>query len=757
MAKAHDRRKREGSVRARCPPITPDLNHRPPDPQHYTPAPCLTQLPTAGPLLRVTSAPSRLRFSGTGPWLLALAGAAAGFALVARHAPAPFLFDDTPSVVVNQSIRDPGNLRALLFPATDCPVAGRPLANWSYALNFAWGALDPSGYRLVNAAIHAVSVGLLFAFGSVFLPLGSGGTSGPAGRWCAGSAAALWGVHPLVLGTVVYVSQRTELLMAMFYLLTLLGALRSLEARAHAVGWSLASVASAFAGVLCKEPMVTAPVVVILLDWAVLGDQWRARWRGRIPLYAGLVLSWVPLFWLMSDLQHRSVGFGAGAGVAEYALTQCRALALYAGKFVFPRGLTFDYGPIFLRWGSTDVLWVAVPVLVGVAVLAVGRRHRALGALLLASLLILSPTSSIVPVAAQPIAENRAYLPTALLALAGWPLLVSLCPVVSLARVLPLVTAGAALVLGAVSWNRLALFAEPEAIWRDTIAKAPANPRAFCNLGELQLAAGRLGEAEASFRHALALNQDYNGFAAMNLGITLARAGRLTEAVDFFRLETRLQPGKPVVHDNLGNALTQMGLDAEAIAAFEQALSLDADHLSALNNLAGAHFRAGRFPEAIRLYQRALQREPADARVRRNLGVTLLVAGRYEESVRLLTAPLARPDLDPDSALIGSSALLELGRAAEAESVLLGCLAARAAWPEAKLLLGNARVALGRIAEGIAAYEAALEDRPGWDQAIAALGRARERLRIGTPPAPDKADPRRSASGSQPAGPAPTR
>ncbi len=705
----------------------------------------MTQPRAARPLNDVTSAPSRLGLPGPGPWLLALAGAAAGFALVARHAQAPFLFDDTPSVVVNQTIRDPGNLRALLFPATDCPVAGRPLANWSYALNFAWGGLEPSGYRLLNAAIHAVSVGLLFAFGSVFLRLGSGGKTGLAARWCAGAAAALWGVHPLILGTVVYVSQRTELLMAMFFLLTLLGAMKSLDARASPVGWALISVASAFAGVLCKEPMVTVPVVVILLDWAVWGGQWRDRWRARLPLYIALGLSWVPLFWLMSDLQHRSVGFGAGAAVPEYVLTQCRALSVYVGKFLFPRGLTFDYGPLFLRWGSTDAVWVVVPVLVGVAVVGVGRRHRALGALLLASLVILAPTSSVVPVAAQPIAENRAYLPTALLALAGVALLAQVCPAATFARLLPPVTTLVALVLGTVSWNRLALFADPEEIWRDTVAKVPANPRAWCNLGELGLAAGRLEEAEASFRHALALNPNYHGFAAMNLGITLARSGKLAEAVDFFRLETRLQPGKPAAHDNLGNALTQMGMDAEATAAFERALSLDADHVSARNNLAGVHFRAGRLPEAIRLYQEALRRDPADVRVRRNLGVALLVAGRNEEVVRLLTAPLARPDLEPESALIGSSALLELGRAPEAEAVLQACLAVRPAWPEAKLLLGNAKLALGKSAEGISAYEAALADRPGWDQASAALGRARERLPIGTLPASEKSSPTRAA------------
>jgi len=398
-----------------------------------------------------------------------------------------------------------------------------------------------------------------------------------------------------------------------------------------------------------------------------------------------------------------------------------------------------------------------VPLLAAGGILGVARRSRALGGLLLASWVILAPTSSVVPVAAQPIAENRAYLPAALLALAGWPLWALLCPAATLLRAVPWVTAGAGLLLGSLAMNRLALFAEPEALWRDTVAKVPANPRAWCNVGEIELQAGRWRDAEASFRTALALDPGYQGSAATGLAVTLTRSGRWEEALEYFQLETRLQPGKPAVFDNWGNALTQVGRDAEAEEAFQRALRLDPEHAGALNNLAGVRFRAGRLPEAIQLYQRALAREPSDARVRRNLGVALLVAGRHADVVGLLNVALARPELDPDAALIGSSALLELGRAAEAETVLQACLRLRAAWPEAKLLLGNAKLALGQVAEGIAAYEAALADRPGWDQALAAGQRARERLRGEVPTDAVRSPAPRSDGVSPPAGSAPNR
>jgi tetratricopeptide (TPR) repeat protein len=470
--------------------------------------------------------------------------------------------------------------------------------------------------------------------------------------------------------------------------------------------------------------MVTAPLVTVILDRLVLNLGWREQFRLRARFYLGLFASWIPLGLLLSGLGERSVGFGVGASPAEYALTQGRALAVYFGKFIIPSDLTFDYGPVFVPVEFSRLGWFCVPLsLVAFAVL-LWRRSAGLGFLLLSALIVLSPTSSVVPVAAQPIAENRAYLPCAFAGLAvfglGAVLLGSSFP----RRFQIFLSFALILTVGSLSHARLALFRNPEALWRDTIAKAPLNPRAVCNLGELQLAAGRLGEAERSFRQALQLNPAFNGFAATNLGVTLARAGRPAEALPFFELEAKLLPNRASVHDNLGNLLTLLGRDSEAQAAFERALALNPRFVSALNNLAGVRFRAGSTTEALALYQQALALEPSDDRLRRNLASVLLAARRPVEAVDILASAIAHPASQPDLALLGAAALLESGRATEALGVLRACLALRPIWPEAKLLLGNAWTALGNFPQALAAYDSALVDRPAWPQAIAAREKA---------------------------------
>src|SRR5688572_15158798 len=74
----------------------------------------------------------------------------------------PFILDDELTVVQNQQIRDLTRFGAVLAPERESPVAGRPLVNLSLALNYAAGALDPTGYHIVNIAFHALCALLLF-------------------------------------------------------------------------------------------------------------------------------------------------------------------------------------------------------------------------------------------------------------------------------------------------------------------------------------------------------------------------------------------------------------------------------------------------------------------------------------------------------------------------------------------------------------------------------------------------------------------
>src|SRR6185436_20424638 len=143
--------------------------------------------------------------------------AAAGVVAYANTLANPFIFDDEFAIVRNQSIRDPGDLGAVFSPPVESPTAGRPLANLSFALNYAAGGDAVRGYHVVNIAFHVVCGWLLF--GIVRRTFGT--------DLFAFSIALLWTVHPLNSEAVTYVTERTESMMACAFFLALYASIRA--------------------------------------------------------------------------------------------------------------------------------------------------------------------------------------------------------------------------------------------------------------------------------------------------------------------------------------------------------------------------------------------------------------------------------------------------------------------------------------------------------------------------------------------------
>ena len=185
--------------------------------------------------------------NGVATLLAALILAATVITIYSGAARAPFIFDDEPCIVNNPSIM---NLQPLwgdepgtspLRPPQDYTTAGRPLVNLSLALNVYFGALDPVGFHVFNMAIHVLSAMLLWAIVRRTLKLEYfHGKFQQTADLLALCAALIWVVHPLNTEAVQYISQRTELMVGCFYLLTLYASLRYWDAKSAAARAALA-------------------------------------------------------------------------------------------------------------------------------------------------------------------------------------------------------------------------------------------------------------------------------------------------------------------------------------------------------------------------------------------------------------------------------------------------------------------------------------------------------------------------------------
>jgi 4-amino-4-deoxy-L-arabinose transferase-like glycosyltransferase len=207
----------------------------------------------------------------------------------------PFIFDDINNIVYNSRIHEWWRLDTVLFPEARSAVAGRPLVNFSLAVNYAIGGLDVRGYHAWNIAVHILCALIIFGLVRRTLELPSLRTTfSSSSVGLAFATALVWALHPLNSEAVDYVIQRTESMMALFCLLTLYASLRALESRA-ALWWRTTAVTSCALGMACKESMAFAPLLVAAYDSTyVFGSIKRAiasRWR----LYAGLAASWLLL------------------------------------------------------------------------------------------------------------------------------------------------------------------------------------------------------------------------------------------------------------------------------------------------------------------------------------------------------------------------------------------------------------------------------------------------------------------------------
>jgi len=527
-----------------------------------------------------------------------------------------FVFDDERYIVKNPRIQQ-------LWPPWEIITeSSRPVVLLSLAANYALGGLNPWGYHLFNVAVHILAALTLYAvvrrtFATGVLP-SDWDESAP---WLAGMVSLIWLVHPLQTESVTYVIQRGESLMGLFYLLTLYCAIRG-SGLSRSRWWQVGAVACCALGMATKPVMVTAPVVVLLYDRVFLARSWHAVVEQRWRLHAGLAATWLTLPLLLangsSEWKH-SAGFGfGGMSSLQYALTQPGVILHYLRLAFWPRPLCFDYGWQY-GWPAAQSIGDALPALIVLGGLLVATawawRHKpALGFLGVCFFVLLAPTSSFVPVA-DLVVEHRMYLPLAAV------VVVVIVGVFALERnlvragrntrrMLEWVAGGTiVLLLTALTIQRNRDYRSDLAIWQDTVAKCPDNPRAHHNLGMELGRAGRNREEVEQYIQALWLKPDYAD-AHYHLGAAAWEAGDRLVAIEHWQQTLRIKPDYVEAQCSLALALEQTGKVREAIGHYEQALRIKPDYAEALNNLAWllatlAPAEGGDQARAVTLAQRA--------------------------------------------------------------------------------------------------------------------------------------------------------
>lgn len=648
-----------------------------------------------------------------------VAGAVIALAALAAYQGAlmaPFVFDDVASITGNPSL---GSFWTAWWPPAGLTVSGRPVVNLTLALNRTLGGETVWGYHAFNLAVHVAAA--LVLFGLVRRTLRRQGREDRLAAGLGLTAAGLWALHPLQTEAVTYVVQRAESLMGLFYLVTLYGFVRAVEVEKPG-RWQAVSVAACALGMATKEVMVSAPLLVLLYDRLWVAGSFRTALRMRKRYYMGLAATWLLLGALVTLAGNRAAtaGVGAGVPVGAYAITQCAAVVHYLRLAVWPVPLVFDYGVPLVR-GFAAVWPQALLLAIGAGATLWGLRRGSkwsyLGAWFFA---MLAPSSSVVPVATQTMAEHRMYLPLAALVVAG-----VLGAYAWLGRRAWTVAIAVAALWSAFTMQRNADYADDERLWRLTVAQRPDNARAQTNLGYVLSVRGRYAEATEHYGRAVQLAPGKPD-AYNNLGHDLVELGRAAEAAPILAEAVRLKPTYAEAHYNLAEALMRLGRFAEAAEHYRTAQRLGLDLTELPAQLGRALVHAGRPAEAVTACEEAARRRPEDAAVQNDLGIALAQTGRAAEAeTHFVRAIGLKADFADARANLGSMQLAA-GRTEEAMATFREVLRLKPDHAAAHNNLGEALARSGRAAEAVAEFEAALRIAPDYEAARKNLARVRK-------------------------------
>jgi len=635
---------------------------------------------------------------------------------------APFILDDN-SFIINAAHVHLNKLSidGLISAALDGIPAHRPIPKISFALNYWLGRYDPAGYHLVNICLHVlVSFFVYLLFAQVLYLISGESQIGPKDRLIALAAALVWMVHPLHTESVTYICQRMTSLCALFFIAAVLcfGKARMLkraggDKRAVAIFFATA-VFSGAAALMSKENAAMLLFFILLYERLFFTRPEMRRFF-NIAVFAGVIgFCAIALLYLGPHPVSRIIGSYARRtfDLKQRLLTETRIVVYYISLIFFPSPsrLNLDYAyPVSASLLHPPTTLLSIFCILSLLFMGVhaASKDRLLCLAIFWFLGNLIIESSFVGL--ELVFEHRTYLPSVFLAL--W----ITKTVADNIRWKPARISAFCLVfltfcLFTVQRNRV--WAHPVSLWADCVKKSPLKVRPNFNLACFLEKAGRFEDAIRYFSVAERLNPGFDQ-THFHLGTCFGHLGKYDRSEKEFLHALKLNPENGDAHNNLANVYAATGRPDKAVAEYKKAVALSPSDASIRVNLAGVLAEKGRVDDAIFQYQKALELRPQDVGTLNDLGYLLFKQARLDEAQTCFEKAL---EIDPHNA--GAMArmgdlLVKKGDYPLAVKQYASALQIAPDDAETHYNLGIALFRMGRIDEACRAFIAAHHLDPG--------------------------------------------
>jgi tetratricopeptide (TPR) repeat protein len=609
----------------------------------------------------------------------------------------------------------------------------QPLTWVSYAIDYQiWGVESATGYHLTNNILHALNAVLFYFLALRLLKLAL--QVPPKGEsnslyLSAALAALLFGVHPLRVESVAWVTERRDVLSVAFLLPCVLFYIRYALGKSRRWLWYAASLTFLVLSLLSKAWGITLPFMLLVLDaYPLRRFQRDVRSAGAPPAVVRLIAEKLPFFLVAACFAVWAAGAQAAGqltmkSLADHSILQRMAqaaygLVFYIRKTLLPLGLSPLYeippkmNPLALRFVLCGVI-----ALGGVAVLFLLRKRWPAGLTLLACYVLpLAPVLGFVQSGQQLVADRYSYIACmalAVLAGAAWYRAVQLLrprwagstAALAFAALVPLS------VLGALTWRQNAVWHDTDSLWQHAVSVDSTNRLANYNLG-VEFAKRKEGErAAALFEHVIALDPKY-ACAYGSLGHLRQQEGKPLEAIALLQKSLDIIWNQPKVQGWLGAALQEVGRTEEAIPHFKEAGRMEPDQSAGRRWRGMALAAQGRLEEALPEFRAALEHDPKDVGARYDFGLALAKLGRFQEAAEQFEGCVQRDPTHYESQNGLALALEMLGQRERAIEEYQAALRLRPEAREPLMRLANLLAQAGRGPEAAALCRRALAANP---------------------------------------------
>ncbi len=493
-----------------------------------------------------------------------------------------------------------------------------PLTILSFSVEYRFFGKDPKIYHLTNLLLHilnCLSVFLLVFFLTKNITI-------------AFITALLFGIHPLRVESVAWVTERKDVLYAFFFFTSLLLYLHYIDSKRLCC--YIFSIILFLFSFLAKGMAMTLPFVLLLIDWFRARKFERSVLLEKIPFFVIAIISAVFAILAQQTLKGHTFSFFKNIIISSYTLV------FYLSRIILPVGLAPFYPfPLNIADKPPLVFFLAPFIFIlflGLIIMSRRRTNKILFGGLFFIITIL-PVAQIIPVAGPEITANRyTYIPSVgilfILAYIFFVLMKN-----RNLRVIAIL--GLIVIAGFYSsqtFKRCRFWKDSITLWNEVLKRYPESPHAYNQRGLAYLERGSYTRAIGDFSRAIAINPDFAG-SYNNRGIAYRAAGRYGQAYNDFSEAIFIDSSFVDAFYNRGNLLMKVGEFSRAIDDYSYVLKIRPDYLEAYINRGNAYGREGEYQRAIEDYNRVLEIEPDNSRALYNRAVAYYGLGRYKDAL----------------------------------------------------------------------------------------------------------------------------